>query len=131
MYTQKSAIYTHNTLRIHSEYTQNTLKIHPEYTQKELLMYTQKNAMYTQTSPQYNHSSPHDGAVGIGIGFTPVARSNLLPWKVSDSPNFSWEFFFPNSVLLCSFLWAVEWIHKGYHEGLRETPSYHEGLREV
>jgi len=27
------------------------------------------------------------------------------------------EFFFPNSVLLCSFLGAVEWIHKFlYHE---------------
>jgi len=30
---------------------------------------------------------------------------NLLPEKVSDSSNFS------NSVLLCSFLWAVEWIN--------------------
>jgi len=31
--------------------------------------------------------------------------------KVSDSPNSFSEFFFSNSVLLCSFLWAVEWIH--------------------
>ena len=33
--------------------------------------------------------------------------------------------FFPSSVLLCSFLWTVECIHAGYHEGIRETPSYH------
>jgi len=45
--------------------------------------------------------------------------------------NFSSEFFFPNSILLCSFLWTVECIHEGYHEGLRETPFYHEGLQEV
>ena len=50
---------------------------------------------------------------------TPVAGSNLLPEKVSDSPNLFSEFFFPNSVLLCSFLWTVKWIHEGYHEGLR------------
>jgi len=35
---------------------------------------------------------------------TPVAGSNLLPEKVSDSPNFFLEFFFLNSVLLCAFL---------------------------
>jgi len=32
--------------------------------------------------------------------------------KVSDSPNSLSEFFFSNSVVLCSFLWAVEWIHE-------------------
>ena len=41
--------------------------------------------------------------------FTPVAGLKMLQWKVSDSPNFFSEFFFPNFVLLCSFLWAVEW----------------------
>jgi len=51
-------------------------------------------------------------------GVALVAGLNLLPEKVSDSPNFFWEFFFLNSVLLCFFLWAVEWIHEGYHEGL-------------
>jgi len=35
---------------------------------------------------------------------TPVAGSNLLPEKVSNSPNFFSEIFFPNSVTLCSFL---------------------------
>jgi len=39
---------------------------------------------------------------------TPVVGLNLLLEKVSDSPNFSLEFFFPNSILLCSFtgLWS-------------------------
>jgi len=32
--------------------------------------------------------------------------------RLSDSPNSFLEFFFSNSVLLCSFLWAVEWIHE-------------------
>ena len=63
--------------------------------------------------------------------FTPVARLNLLPEKVTDFSNFSQNWLFSTSVLLCSFLWSVEWIHEGYHEGLRETPSYHEGLPEV
>jgi len=35
---------------------------------------------------------------------TPVAGLNLLPVKVSDSPNFFSGFSYPNSVLLCSFL---------------------------
>jgi len=35
---------------------------------------------------------------------SPVAGSNLLLEKVSDSPNFFSEFVFPNSVFLCSFL---------------------------
>jgi len=35
---------------------------------------------------------------------TPVAGLNLLPGKVSDSPNFFLNFFFPNFVLLCLFL---------------------------
>ena len=47
---------------------------------------------------------------------TPVARLNWLRYKVSDFPNSFSEFFFSNSVLLCSFLWAVEWIH--------ESPSF-------
>ena len=53
---------------------------------------------------------------GISLGIrkkhvTPVARLKLLRLKVSDSPNFFSELFFPNSVLLCSFLWAVDsWI---------------------
>jgi len=35
---------------------------------------------------------------------TPVAGHIFSLEKVSDSPNFFSEFFFPNSVLLCSFL---------------------------
>ena len=46
---------------------------------------------------------------------TPVAGSNSIPEKVSDSLNFCSEFLFPNSVVLYSFLWTVEWIHGGYH----------------
>jgi len=45
-------------------------------------------------------------------GVTPVAGPILLQLNVSDSPNFFSEFFFPNSVLLSSFFWAVEWIHE-------------------
>ena len=44
--------------------------------------------------------------------FTPVAGLNLPLEKVSDSSNFSKNSLFSNSVLLCSFLWVVEWIHK-------------------
>jgi len=43
---------------------------------------------------------------------TPVARLNLLLEKVSDSSNFSQNSLFSNSVLLCSLLWALEWIHE-------------------
>jgi len=40
----------------------------------------------------------------------PVAGSNLLLEKVSDSPNFSSELFFPNSVLMCSFLYIQDGV---------------------
>jgi len=51
-------------------------------------------------------------SINLMWDLTPVARLNLLWYKVSDSPNFFSKFFFPNSVLLCSFLWAVEWIRE-------------------
>jgi len=38
------------------------------------------------------------------IRLMPAAGLNLLPEKVSNSPSIFSEFFFPNSVLLCSFL---------------------------
>jgi len=47
----------------------------------------------------------------LDAGRTDVARPNWLRYKISHSPNFFWKFFFPNSVLLCFFLWTVEWIH--------------------
>jgi len=43
-------------------------------------------------------------SLSVSLSLSPVAGPNLLPEKVSDSPNFFSKFVFSNSVLLCPFL---------------------------
>ena len=51
------------------------------------------------------HSESAYFSVARGVAYlTPVTGLIFLPEKVSDSANFCSEFFFPNSILLCSFL---------------------------
>jgi len=66
-----------------------------------------KWSFFDQNQQPFNSVEPFERirrALPRFISVTPVAGLDLLPEKVSDSPNFSSEFFFPNSDLLCSFL---------------------------
>jgi len=81
----------------------------------KIIFFLCRNTFFPQKSPLHL-GSPNASPEVVHRPRSYAGRTTkFAPVKSLWFSNSLSEFFFPNSVLLCSFLWAVEWIHEFPH----------------